>query len=65
VKALSWHLKVSLFGNRFPLWWFTGREHSPELRQTRVFLPERFAFPLAPSALHDVVSPLVLIRDHI
>jgi hypothetical protein len=48
--------------NRFPLGWFTDGERSPELRQTRVFLPERFASPLAPSALHHVVSPLVLIR---
>ena len=26
-------------------------QHSPELRQTRVLLPERFTFLLAPSAL--------------
>jgi len=39
-------------------------KHSPELRQTRVLLPERFTASLfAPSALQaKVVSPLVVIR---
>jgi hypothetical protein len=42
-----------------------SHEHSPELRQTRVFLPERFAFPACSfGATSLVVSPLVLIRQY-
>jgi hypothetical protein len=39
-------------------------KHSPELRPTRVLLPERFTASLfAPSALLELtVSPLVIIR---
>ena len=43
-------------------------KHSPEVRPTKVLLPERFAFLLAPSALRIayrlVISPLVLNRFH-
>jgi hypothetical protein len=46
----------------FPFGGFLYLKHSPELRQTRVLLPERFTFLLAPSALQLVVSPLVIIR---
>ncbi|CAH2715261.1 hypothetical protein BACCIP111895_02445 [Neobacillus rhizosphaerae] len=56
------HLKVYL--NGFPLWWLKVSEHSPELRQTRVLLPERFTSSACSFGATKVVSPLVVIRIH-
>lgn len=55
------HLKVYL-KRLSPLVAHNNDEHSPELRQTRVLLPERFTSSACSFGATKVVSPLVVIR---
>jgi hypothetical protein len=67
--SLSLHLKVYFAKiQSFPLWWFAKlAKLSPELRQARVLLPERFTiFVCSFGARHfcSRVSPLAIIRSY-